>query len=164
MQLDVKACCLQCTCRYINHLCELSENSFKCSVCGRSTELKHLTLWHNQYCRYPAARQHLPELQQQCYEVLVDPELQADGLGHHQQQQHQQVGLVIAVIAASAGQWLFLGHSRLASSVTRLSFIPCPIAKHTCRLAHMAGRHQANARLSTRTSAAYDATVTDLLL
>jgi hypothetical protein len=51
--------------------------------------MKHLTLWHNQYCRYPATRQHLPELQQQCYEVLVDPELQADGLRHHQ---HQQVG------------------------------------------------------------------------
>jgi len=37
---------------------------------------------HNQYGRYPSARQHLPESQQQCYEVLVDPELQADGSGH----------------------------------------------------------------------------------
>jgi hypothetical protein len=77
------------SCRYINHLCELSDSSFTCSVCGRSTGLKHLTQWHSTYCRYPAARQHLAELTQQVYEVVVDPDLQG-GSGTSGQQ--QQVG------------------------------------------------------------------------
>lgn len=72
-------CC--CCCRYINHLCEVTDSSFVCSICGRSTELNSLTVWHNQYCRYPAARQHLPELQQQVYEVLVDPDQQEAAVG-----------------------------------------------------------------------------------
>lgn len=76
--------------RYINHLCELSDSSFTCSVCGKTTGLKHLTLWHSQYCRDPAARQHLPELQQQVYEVVVDPELQGSSSFSQQQQYYQQ--------------------------------------------------------------------------
>jgi hypothetical protein len=62
-------------------------------VCGRSTGLKHLTQWHSTYCRYPAARQHLPELTQQVYEVVVDPDLQGGGASGQQPQQ-QQVGWV----------------------------------------------------------------------
>lgn len=77
-------------CRYVNHLCELADSSFDCSLCGRTTELKHLTLWHSQYCRYPAARAHLPELTQQVFEVVVDPELQGTGMfGQHSAQEQQ---------------------------------------------------------------------------
>jgi hypothetical protein len=32
---------------YINSLCELGDSSFTCSVCGRTTELKSLTPWHD---------------------------------------------------------------------------------------------------------------------
>jgi hypothetical protein len=81
------------SCRYINRLCELTDSSFVCSLCGRSTELNSLTLWHKQYCRYPAARQHLPELQQQVYEVLADPDPQDSG---PQQIQQLQVGSTLS--------------------------------------------------------------------
>eukprot|EP00879_Flechtneria_rotunda_P001812 GHRR01001976.1.p1 GENE.GHRR01001976.1~~GHRR01001976.1.p1 ORF type:complete len:996 (+),score=422.55 GHRR01001976.1:2722-5709(+) len=75
---------------YINHLCDLTDSSFKCSICGKTTELKHLTTWHNRYCRYPAARQYLPELQQHVYEVIADPELRGSGMFGHSTQQQQQ--------------------------------------------------------------------------
>jgi hypothetical protein len=73
-------------------LCELTDSSFVCSLCGRSTDIKSLTVWHNNYCRYPAARQHLPELQQQVYEVLVDPEPQEAAAATHDQQVRRTAG------------------------------------------------------------------------
>ncbi|KAF6265854.1 hypothetical protein COO60DRAFT_1697553 [Scenedesmus sp. NREL 46B-D3] len=90
---------------YINHLCDLSDSSFTCSVCGRSTGLKHLTQWHSTYCRYPAARQHLPELTQQVFEVVVDPDLQGPAApGLQQQQQGPPAGSAAAAAAAVAAQ------------------------------------------------------------
>lgn len=74
---------------YINHLCELTDSSFVCSLCGRSTDIKSLTVWHNNYCRYPSARQHLPELHQQVYEVLVDPEPHEAAAATHDQHDQQ---------------------------------------------------------------------------
>lgn len=88
--------------RYINHLCEVSDSSFVCSLCGRSTELKSLTVWHNQYCRYPAARQHLPELQQQVYEVIVDPDPQ-DGAAAAAMQQVRACVLSVCCQARDRG-------------------------------------------------------------
>ncbi|WIA11779.1 hypothetical protein OEZ85_011873 [Tetradesmus obliquus] len=99
--LSALARCQHCY-AYINHLCELSDSSFTCSVCGRSTGLKHLTQWHSTYCRYPAARQHLPELTQQVYEVLVDPQL--PGAGATGQQQGAYPGSAAAAAAGMAGQ------------------------------------------------------------
>lgn len=81
---------------YINYLCQLGDSSFTCSICGRNTDFNSLTLWHNQYCRYPAARQHLPELQQQVYEVLVDPEAH-EASAAAAQLPHQQVTLCVCV-------------------------------------------------------------------
>lgn len=74
-----------------------------CSLCGRSTEIKSLTVWHNNYCRYPSARQHLLELQQQVYEVLVDPEPHETAAATHDQHD-QQVRRTLGAVVTSMRQ------------------------------------------------------------